>query len=84
MMQKLQRAFGEVVDAAVHGDFSRRVTADFADAELNSLAHSVNNLVETVDRGLNETGEVFRANARQVDEMSEEERLASDKRRQER
>ena len=36
------------------GDFSQRVPASFPDAELNSLAHSVNNLVETVDRGLAE------------------------------
>ena len=61
MMQQLQRAFGEVVDAAVRGDFSKRVEAEFPDAELNSLAHSVNNLVETVDRGLGETGEVLSA-----------------------
>ena len=61
MMRNLQRAFGQVVDAAVRGDFSRRVTADFPDAELNSLADSVNNLVDTVDRGLNETGEVLSA-----------------------
>jgi methyl-accepting chemotaxis protein len=61
MMQALQLAFGEVVDAAVHGDFSRRVTADFPDAELTSLARSVNNLVETVERGLGETGEVLSA-----------------------
>src|SRR5690606_2653768 len=58
MMQELQAAFGEVVDAAVAGDFSRRVTASFPDAELNRLAASVNNLVETVDRGIGETGEV--------------------------
>jgi methyl-accepting chemotaxis protein len=61
MMQRLQRAFGEVVDAAVRGDFSKRVQAEFPDAELNSLARSVNNLVETVDRGLSETGEVLSA-----------------------
>ena len=61
MMRNLQRAFGHVVDAAVKGDFSRRVAADFPDAELNSLADSVNNLVETVDRGLSETGEVLSA-----------------------
>ena len=64
MMQKLQRAFGEVVDAAVSGDFSKRVRTEFPDAELNSLARSVNNLVETVDRGLSETGEVLSALAR--------------------
>lgn len=61
MMQDLQRAFGEVVDAAGHGDFSRRVDAEFSDAELNGLAVSVNNLVKTVERGLGETGEVLTA-----------------------
>jgi methyl-accepting chemotaxis protein len=64
MMQNLQRAFGEVVDAAVAGDFSKRVHAEFPDPELNRLAGSVNNLVETVDRGLGETGEVLSALAR--------------------
>jgi methyl-accepting chemotaxis protein len=64
MMQTLQRAFGEVVDAAVAGDFSKRVDATFPDAELNRLAESVNNLVATVDRGLGETGEVLSALAR--------------------
>ncbi len=61
MMQELQRAFGEVVDAAIAGDFSRRVTAEFPDAELNALARSVNGLVETVDRGMTESGEVLSA-----------------------
>ncbi len=61
MMAELQKSFGEVVDAAVAGDFSRRVSADFPDAELNALAQSVNNLVETVDKGLGETGEVLAA-----------------------
>ena len=64
MMRTLQRAFGEVVDAAVAGDFSKRVDATFPDTELNRLAESVNNLVATVDRGLGETGEVLSALAR--------------------
>ena len=59
MMQALQTSFGEVVDAANAGDFSRRVEADFPDPELNALAASVNNLVETVDRGVSETGAVL-------------------------
>ena len=63
MMQELQVAFGEVVDAAIAGDFSRRVAAQFPDSELNSLAGSVNSLVETVDRGLTETGGVLSAMA---------------------
>src|SRR5690606_13346140 len=61
MMTTLQRAFGDVVDAAVAGDFSKRVEAQFSDAELNGLAGSVNRLVETVERGLGETGAVLSA-----------------------
>jgi len=61
MMAELQQAFGGVVDAAIDGDFSKRVAAQFPDAELNALAGSVNSLVETVDRGLSETGEVLSA-----------------------
>jgi len=59
MMQDLQQAFGAVVDAAIAGDFSRRVEAEFPDDELNTLARSVNNLVATVDRGVGETGAVL-------------------------
>jgi methyl-accepting chemotaxis protein len=61
MMQDLQRAFGAVVDAAIAGDFTQRVEASFPDAELNGLARSVNTLVETVDRGVGETGRVLSA-----------------------
>jgi methyl-accepting chemotaxis protein len=64
MMQALQMSFGEVVDAANSGDFSKRVEADFPDPELNALAASVNNLVETVDRGVSETGSVLASLAR--------------------
>ena len=61
MMVELQRAFGDVVDSAIDGDFSKRVPATFPDAELNGLANSVNNLVDSVDRGLDETGSVLSA-----------------------
>jgi methyl-accepting chemotaxis protein len=61
MMGQLQQAFGEVVDAAIAGDFSKRVNAEFPDPELNTLAGSVNELVQTVERGLGETGEVLGA-----------------------
>ncbi len=59
MMAELQNAFGTVVDAAVAGDFSRRVATEFPDPELNAIAGSVNSLVETVDRGLGETSAVL-------------------------
>jgi len=63
MMAELVEAFGGVVDAAVEGDFSRRVAANFPDPELNRLAESVNSLVGTVDRGLGETMSVLGAMA---------------------
>ncbi|UYO01411.1 MAG: cache domain-containing protein [Devosia sp.] len=63
MMSELQSAFGEVVDAAVAGDFSRRVTAEFPDPELNALAGGVNNLVTTFNRGVDEIGGVLGAMA---------------------
>ena len=61
MMAELQEAFGDVVDAAIAGDFSKRVPAKFPDAELNALAGSVNTLVQTVDEGLDETSQVLGA-----------------------
>lgn len=64
MMGELQTAFGNVVDAAVAGDFSKRVAASFPDAELNTLARGVNNLVEVVDHSVGETGEVLAALAK--------------------
>jgi len=59
MMQQLQQAFGEVVQAATAGRFDNRVEATFPDAELNHLAEQVNSLVDTVRRGLAETGSVL-------------------------
>jgi len=59
MMQNLSVSFGEVVNAAVAGDFSKRVSTGFADDELNQLANSINMLVTTVDRGIGETAEVL-------------------------
>ena len=61
MMRELQHSFGDVVDAAIEGDFSRRVDVEFPDEELNALAQSVNSLVGTVDRGIGETGSVLSA-----------------------
>ncbi len=61
MMIELRKAFGEVVDAAVAGDFSRQVSVEFPDAELNDLANSVNRLVSTFDRSMREIGAVLEA-----------------------
>ncbi|MDT3707222.1 MAG: methyl-accepting chemotaxis protein [Thiobacillus sp.] len=51
----------DVVGAAVAGDFGKRMSTDFTDPSFVGLASSVNALVETVDRGLAETGAVLAA-----------------------
>lgn len=61
MMVNLQHSFGRVVDAAVVGNFSARVGQNFPDPEMNELARSIDGLVETMDSGLRETGEVLAA-----------------------
>lgn len=61
MVTDLREAFGGVVLAAAAGDFSQRIDPNFPDDELNMLADAVNELVETVDRGLSDTGEVLSA-----------------------
>ncbi len=58
---ELNSDLSDVVGAAIMGDFSRRVSVKYDDPELNTLAQSVNNLVETVDRGVSETGAVLAA-----------------------
>jgi methyl-accepting chemotaxis protein len=60
-MDELKTDFGSVVSAAIAGDFSQQVRVDFERAELNALAGSVNELVQTVDRGLAETLSVLGA-----------------------
>ena len=64
MMSHLRSRFGEVVDAAVQGDFSRRVPLDFGDPELVSIASSINSLVATVETGMADSGKVLAAIAK--------------------
>ena len=62
MMQALQRAVRRRWSMRPSRATSRkRVEAEFPDKELNEIAASINNLVETVDRGLGETGQVLSA-----------------------
>jgi len=57
----LQSSIGEVVSAAVAGDFTQRITKDYDNADLNRFAASVNELVTSVDRGIAETRRVVSA-----------------------
>ena len=60
-MASLQGEIASIVSAGIEGDFTRRIDIDFNSDELNQLAESVNNLVETVDNGISETGTVLAA-----------------------
>jgi len=64
MMRSLQQAFGDVVSAALAGDFSRRIETRFADAELNALAARINDLISLMDGSIADTGRVLAALAR--------------------
>ncbi|MDB5531074.1 MAG: hypothetical protein JWR51_4177 [Devosia sp.] len=61
MMAELQRAFGEVVQAATAGDLAKRIETTFVDPELTSLARNINHLLDTVEAGIVETGDVLSA-----------------------
>ncbi|MGV8831504.1 MAG: HAMP domain-containing methyl-accepting chemotaxis protein [Devosia sp.] len=60
-MNSLIGGLTAVVDAAVAGDLSQRIEIELKDDDLRGVARSVNNLVETVDRGIGETGQVLAA-----------------------
>ena len=57
----LQDELGKVVSAAVAGDFSQRLEQHYDQNDLQGLASSVNTMIETVDRGVSETGSVLSA-----------------------
>ncbi|QLF69755.1 methyl-accepting chemotaxis protein [Peteryoungia desertarenae] len=57
----LQSNIATVVDAAVAGDFSRRITKRYDNPALDGFAANVNALVQSVDTGIAETQRVVRA-----------------------
>lgn len=61
----LQQSISGIVAAAAAGDFSQRITKTYEDADLTRFASGVNELVENVDRGINEVRRVIAALADQ-------------------
>ncbi|MBL1405809.1 MAG: methyl-accepting chemotaxis protein [Rhizobiales bacterium] len=59
MMEDLEKSFGVVVSRAVEGQFDARVDTNFSDEALNRLASNLNELVSTVEDGLNKTSKVL-------------------------
>ena len=58
---KLGESLTASITAASHGDFSSRIPTNYSQDNLNSIASIVNGLMETVERGLGETGGVLSA-----------------------
>ncbi len=59
MMGQLDQAFGDVVKAALSGQFSKRVDAKFDNSVLIGLAENMNKLMEVVDDGISHTNQVI-------------------------
>lgn len=57
----LQTSVAGVVNAAVAGDFSRRISRQFGRADLDAFAGNVNRLIASVDAGVSETQRVVQA-----------------------
>lgn len=58
--QDLQSGLASVVSSAANGDFSQRITKDYDDENLNAFARNVNQLVASVETGVNETSRVMK------------------------
>ena len=55
----LQSGMAHVVSSAAAGDFSRRIDKTYGDENLDRFARNVNELVQSVDAGVNETRRVI-------------------------
>jgi len=63
-MTKLMDGLASAVNAAIDGDFTKRITLTVPDEDLKTVAKNVNDLLATVDDGISETGEVLAALAK--------------------
>jgi methyl-accepting chemotaxis protein len=63
-LDAFQGDLGKVLGRAAAGDFKGRLDMGMVDAEFRPFAEQVNGLLETVERGLAETGDVLSALAR--------------------
>ncbi|MDJ1009178.1 MAG: methyl-accepting chemotaxis protein [Paracoccaceae bacterium] len=56
----LSASIGGVVEAAANGDFSVRIERHFDEPELETMARSIDRLLDSVDNGIGETSRVLR------------------------
>ena len=60
-MQTFQARFDEVIGAAVDGDFSQRVNANFGDGDLDRVANNFDRMLERLNSSMNDAGAVLEA-----------------------
>ncbi|MDO1580855.1 HAMP domain-containing methyl-accepting chemotaxis protein [Rhizobium oryzicola] len=58
--EEFQSAMAVVVSSAAEGDFTRRINRTFGDENIDRFARNVDQLLESVDSGLSETGHVLK------------------------
>ena len=63
-MERFQAAFDGVIAACVAGDFSKRIGETFGDEDIDRVAANFNKMLDTVNTGLGEAGQVLSALAR--------------------
>lgn len=63
-MERFQGSFAQVIQAAVEGNFGKRIDERFADPALDQVADNMNAMLETTDTALTEAGQVLAALAR--------------------
>ncbi|MGV8856861.1 MAG: methyl-accepting chemotaxis protein [Devosia sp.] len=61
MMENFQTAFDGVIAATVEGDFSRRIDARFDDTDIDRISANFNGMLQTVNAGLADAGQVLAA-----------------------
>ena len=64
MMERFQDSFDAVIEACVAGDFTKRITETFGDADIDRVVTNFNAMLDTVNTGLGEAGQVLSALAR--------------------
>jgi len=64
MMERFQLAFDTVIEACADGDFTKRIREEFGDKDIDRVVANFNSMLDTVNTGLAEAGQVLSALAR--------------------
>ncbi|GHA13742.1 methyl-accepting chemotaxis protein [Devosia pacifica] len=64
MMESFQHSFDEVISATSNGDFTQRIDKRFGDTDIDRISANFNGMLDVVNTGLEEAGQVLSALAR--------------------